>query len=418
MNCKHPGFCLDCASEGRKKTLQEIEDRLMSRMGELGEAGVPQEMLVRIERIFRDVLFQSALSTPDYSEQIERKKVIALSHPVPSRSKSPPSKKGKKTPQPKSGQTYYAVRKGKKPGVYTNSKEALKQVTGFANGKMKKFKSLQEANEFVEGVSSNSKPSKKKSKPLESKRESKSRSPLPTRSNPPRLARSPRLHSHPLPSDGTTFVHPSRAAQVPADLLAQQNRQETIQTAGPSADLSVKAPEALSEPESRDPRRRKSDTETNPASSLEHQMFFLDRAPQPTEPVADCERVYVHGMRAKTNAGTDISAFGISFGRGDSRNMGMRLEGVFSSERAFIDACGQSIKLKTPSKTLEICSSNKEHIDIVTKRSPLPSSESSVEKVVDQIADSHNIIVTYVSPADAGADFRAAEFLAIRASRS
>lgn len=44
---------------------------------------------------------------------------------------------------------YYAVRKGRKPGVYTDWKEVQRQVIGFKGAIFKKFKTKEEAEEFV-----------------------------------------------------------------------------------------------------------------------------------------------------------------------------------------------------------------------------------------------------------------------------
>lgn len=44
---------------------------------------------------------------------------------------------------------YYAVRKGKKQGIYTSWKECEEQVRGYSGGEYKKFKTKEEAEEFI-----------------------------------------------------------------------------------------------------------------------------------------------------------------------------------------------------------------------------------------------------------------------------
>lgn len=61
-------------------------------------------------------------------------------------------------------QKYYAVRKGKKPGIYLTWPECKKQVDGFANARYKSFTSRAEAEKFLTGADSynNKKSSPKK----------------------------------------------------------------------------------------------------------------------------------------------------------------------------------------------------------------------------------------------------------------
>ena len=59
-------------------------------------------------------------------------------------------------------QKYYAVRKGKKPGIYLTWPECKKQVDGFANARYKSFTSRVEAEKFLTGTDSYS---NKKSSP-------------------------------------------------------------------------------------------------------------------------------------------------------------------------------------------------------------------------------------------------------------
>lgn len=47
---------------------------------------------------------------------------------------------------------YYAVRVGKKPGIYKTWEECENQVKGFKGAKYKKFKTKEEANEFMEDI--------------------------------------------------------------------------------------------------------------------------------------------------------------------------------------------------------------------------------------------------------------------------
>lgn len=44
---------------------------------------------------------------------------------------------------------YYAVKKGRKPGVYTTWPEAQKQVSGFTNAQFKSFQTEEEARQFI-----------------------------------------------------------------------------------------------------------------------------------------------------------------------------------------------------------------------------------------------------------------------------
>ncbi len=46
---------------------------------------------------------------------------------------------------------YYAVRHGRKPGIYYNWPDCNSQVLAFKGAVFKKFKSLQEANDFIDG---------------------------------------------------------------------------------------------------------------------------------------------------------------------------------------------------------------------------------------------------------------------------
>lgn len=47
---------------------------------------------------------------------------------------------------------YYAVKKGRNPGVYTTWDEAKKEVDGFSGAEFKSFKTLAEANSFLEAT--------------------------------------------------------------------------------------------------------------------------------------------------------------------------------------------------------------------------------------------------------------------------
>jgi viroplasmin and RNaseH domain-containing protein len=44
---------------------------------------------------------------------------------------------------------YYAVQRGRKPGVYAKWKDALEQTSGFKYPKFRKFYSLEEAQRFA-----------------------------------------------------------------------------------------------------------------------------------------------------------------------------------------------------------------------------------------------------------------------------
>lgn len=46
---------------------------------------------------------------------------------------------------------YYAVRKGRKPGIYTDWETCKKQVHGFGDAQYKSFKTLDEANSYLKG---------------------------------------------------------------------------------------------------------------------------------------------------------------------------------------------------------------------------------------------------------------------------
>lgn len=47
---------------------------------------------------------------------------------------------------------YYAVRNGRNPGIYNSWAECEKQVKGFKEAKYKKFKTCDEANNFINGI--------------------------------------------------------------------------------------------------------------------------------------------------------------------------------------------------------------------------------------------------------------------------
>ena len=49
---------------------------------------------------------------------------------------------------------YYAVRVGQKPGIYTTWAEAKKQVDGYPNAVYKSFKTLKEAEFFIQKTDS------------------------------------------------------------------------------------------------------------------------------------------------------------------------------------------------------------------------------------------------------------------------
>ena len=50
---------------------------------------------------------------------------------------------------------YYAVKKGRKPGIYGTWAECETQVKGFSGAVYKKFNSLKEAESFIDGVEKN-----------------------------------------------------------------------------------------------------------------------------------------------------------------------------------------------------------------------------------------------------------------------
>ncbi|UJR30583.1 hypothetical protein I4U23_018110 [Adineta vaga] len=64
---------------------------------------------------------------------------------------------------------YYAVRQGKKPGIYNTWPECQKQVSGFSGAQYKKFDTHGEAQDFVDGKSSVQKSIEKKSPTKKSK---------------------------------------------------------------------------------------------------------------------------------------------------------------------------------------------------------------------------------------------------------
>lgn len=47
---------------------------------------------------------------------------------------------------------YYAVKKGRNPGIYTSWDSCLEEVKGFSGAIYKSFKTLEEANEFMTGI--------------------------------------------------------------------------------------------------------------------------------------------------------------------------------------------------------------------------------------------------------------------------
>lgn len=53
---------------------------------------------------------------------------------------------------------YYAIRKGKKPGIYTNWPEAQKQILGFSHAEYKSFTTKSEAEEFLHDTTTTSIP--------------------------------------------------------------------------------------------------------------------------------------------------------------------------------------------------------------------------------------------------------------------
>jgi Predicted double-stranded RNA/RNA-DNA hybrid binding protein len=58
-------------------------------------------------------------------------------------------------------QKYYAVRRGKKPGIYLTWPECKAQVDGFAGARYKSFTDRAQAEAFLDGKDSYSKPAKK-----------------------------------------------------------------------------------------------------------------------------------------------------------------------------------------------------------------------------------------------------------------
>ena len=44
---------------------------------------------------------------------------------------------------------YYVVIKGRTPGIYTNWEDCKAQVNGFKGAKYKRFKSIQEAQQYI-----------------------------------------------------------------------------------------------------------------------------------------------------------------------------------------------------------------------------------------------------------------------------
>lgn len=59
---------------------------------------------------------------------------------------------------------YYAIKNGRKPGIYRTWDEAKKQVHGHPNAIYKSFKTLKEAEEFINGVENISEENKNQSK--------------------------------------------------------------------------------------------------------------------------------------------------------------------------------------------------------------------------------------------------------------
>ena len=61
---------------------------------------------------------------------------------------------------------YYAVRKGRKTGVFATWAECQKQVTGFSGAEFKSFGTMEEAKAFVGGESAQAAPGNKETQQL------------------------------------------------------------------------------------------------------------------------------------------------------------------------------------------------------------------------------------------------------------
>ena len=53
---------------------------------------------------------------------------------------------------------YYAVIRGKNPGVYTSNKEATKQILGYSGSLLKSFTTLEDAEEYLKNNALNYQP--------------------------------------------------------------------------------------------------------------------------------------------------------------------------------------------------------------------------------------------------------------------
>lgn len=69
--------------------------------------------------------------------------------------------------------SFYAVKKGFKPGIYTTWEECKKQTNGYSNAIFKKFKTEQEAKDFINQKTPKSNSSKKTIKKISSKKKKK-----------------------------------------------------------------------------------------------------------------------------------------------------------------------------------------------------------------------------------------------------
>lgn len=69
--------------------------------------------------------------------------------------------------------SFYAVKKGFKPGIYTTWEECKKQTNGYSNAIFKKFKTEQEAKDFINQKTPKSNSSKKTIKKVSSKKKKK-----------------------------------------------------------------------------------------------------------------------------------------------------------------------------------------------------------------------------------------------------
>ncbi|KAK4647068.1 uncharacterized protein QC761_122230 [Podospora bellae-mahoneyi] len=252
----------------------------------------------------------------------------------------------------KGGPKFYAVRIGKKPGVYTSWAEASDQVTGFGGAIHKSFPTRKEAQDWFNAGRSSSNTTNQQASSSSSTRQPFRRGP-----------------DHPTPQTTYLIRRGSDHSSPQTSYPGRTNRNDPA----PARDNSPSPPA----PPPAFPRYPIINTVTNnivlpkknpvPPTSTATREPPAKRA-RPNPDTNELIVVYTDGAAPGNGKRHATAGIGVYFGAGDPRNISKRLPGPLqTNQRAELMAVLLALQAFDPAESVEIRTDSQYSIDCVTK---------------------------------------------------